>query len=332
MKKLFVKTGVLAVVVVVTTAALFLLPIPYSHDLSAIHNKLNMLKAEKRNRIIFVGGSGLYDGLDSEKIQQTLGRPVINLGLYAGFGVTALLREVRPFLRPGDTVVVVPEYSVVFDFHDDQARKWLFAYAPVKNLLLLYRDVPNRALTLLVDCTGLMRSKLQALPRALQEAVRSRSCRAFFRAGYVYYGKYFNESGDSLRTMRTPESPEMIEQRGVDLFAEARYRDQSLDAINDFCRESRSRGSETYFIYPAYPAAEYRRQADGMRRYQQRLRKELACPILGNAEQFLYPYSYFTNTVNHINNEARRIRTDQVIALLKTIPTPSQRAGAAPKD
>ncbi|HSQ78900.1 MAG TPA: hypothetical protein VLN91_08400, partial [Nitrospirota bacterium] len=123
--------------------------------------------------------------------------------------------------------------------------------------------------------------------------------------------------GDSLRTMRAATSPDLIEQRGVELFSDPRYRDQSFDAVNEFCRDALLQGVRTYFLFPAYPEEEYRRQHEGMRRYEARLRKELGCSILGTPEDFLYPYDFFTNTVNHLNGEGKRIRTEKVITLLQ---------------
>ena len=317
MRSLLKKGCVLAALVVATTLAIFLLPVPYSHQLSAILNKLDMVKEAGQDRVIFVGGSGLFDGLDSGMLEARLNRPVVNLGLYAGFGITALLREIRPFLRPGDVVVIVPEYSVVFDSPDEQARKWIFALAPARNLPLLYGTVPDPVRAFIVDLVSLVRSKVQALPKAAQEALRARECRVFFGSGYVYYRKYFTRNGDSLRTMRAATSPDLIEQRGVELFSDPRYRDQSFDAVNDFCRDALQQGVRTYFLFPAYPEEEYRRQQEGMRRYEARLRKELDCRILGAPEDFLYPYDFFTNTVNHLNGEGKRVRTEKVITLLQ---------------
>jgi hypothetical protein len=316
MKKLLAKGAVLAGLVLATALAIFLLPVPYSDNLSAIVNKRDMLKEAGPDCIVFVGGSGLFDGLDSALIERRLHRPVVNMGLYAGFGITALLREITPYLRPGDIVVIVPEYGVVFDSYDYPARKWIFALSPARNLPLLYRTGPDRALAFVTDVIGLMRSKLQAIPKAVREAMRTRRCDSLVGEGYAYYRKYFNPYGDSLRTMRA-SAPGVIEQMGADLFADARYRDQSFESVNAFCRDARRKGARTFFFFPAYPAGEYRRQQDGMHQYEQRLRTELDCPVLGTPRDFLYPNEYFTNTVNHINNAARGIRTEKLLGYLE---------------
>ncbi len=316
MIKLLKKGTALACLVIMTALAIFLMPVPYSDNLASIVNKRDLLKDGLPDRIVFVGGSGLFDGLDSGLIEGRLHRPVVNMGLYAGFGITPLLREIAPYLRPGDTVVIVPEYGVVFDSYDYPARKWIFALAPARNFSLLYGTGEAGTRVFMIDMIGLLRSKLQALPKAVRETFRTRSAGSLVGEGYAYYRKYFNRYGDSLRTMRA-SSPGMIEQMGADLFADARYRDQSFSAVSAFCRDAGRKGVETYFFFPAYPAGEYRRQQDGMRRYEARLRRELDCNVLGTPRDFLYPDRYFTNTVNHVNNEARRMRTEKLLSYLE---------------
>ncbi len=143
MKRLLINIVLLVLLVLALVCVVFLLPLPYSHNLSTMVNKRDLLKEGRRDRVVFVGGSGLFDGLDSRMIEERLGRPVVNMGLYYGFAITPLLREITPYLRSGDTVVIVPEYGIVWDTPDDQARKWVFALAPVRNLAL-YRDLPDR--------------------------------------------------------------------------------------------------------------------------------------------------------------------------------------------
>jgi hypothetical protein len=325
MKTLLIKGGLLAALVLGLMLAVFLLPFPYNHDLAAILNKRDLLKQELPDRIIFVGGSGLYSALDSGMVQERLGRPVVNMGLYAGFGVTALLREIRPYLHAGDAVVIVPEYGVVYDRHLDDSRKWIFALGPSRNILPLYGTAPNPLKAFAVDFIGLVRYKFEAFPQALREALRTGRLSAFMTEGYVRYREYFDAYGDSYRIFPAASSPDTIKQRGEDYFSVDDFRNQSLTAVNDFCRDEARQGVRTFFAFPAYPEEEYRRFHDGLRRYEQRLRKELACPILGRPEDFFYPYRMFTDTIHHLGVEGRRKRTETVIALLEKQPMMAHR-------
>jgi hypothetical protein len=286
MKRLAIKSVLLALLVLSTLVVIFLLPVPSSDFLSAIIDKRDLLQDGRQDRVVFVGGSGLIDGLDSGLVETRLRRPVVNMGLYIGFAITPLLREIEPRLRAGDTVVIIPEYSAVFDTPDAPARKWLLAMSPAGNLPLLYREGPHRFRALVMDVIELLRSKMQAFPKAVREAVRTRSSSPLYGEGYAYFRKQFNQYGDSLRTMRAA-IPGVIELRGKDLFADPLYSGQSFAAVNAFCRNARQRGIKVFYFFPAFPLDEHRMQEDGMRLFEARLRKELECTILGSPQDFL---------------------------------------------
>jgi len=50
-----------------------------------------------------------------------------------------------------------------------------------------------------------------------------------------------------------------------------------------------------------------------MRSYEACLRKGSTCAVLGRPHDVLYPYVSLVNTVNHIDYEIRRIRTEERI-------------------
>jgi hypothetical protein len=326
MKSFLKKTCLLAGLVFGPLLAILLLPFPYDHDLSAIIDKVRLLKEGKGGRIVLVGGSGLLFGVDSEMMETRFQRPVVNFGLWAGFGITALLREIKPHLRPGDVVIVSPEYTVVFDRYDKVSTKWIYALAPVRNALPLYKDTKGGLRTFIADLNGLVRSKLRAFPEAMREIFETGSLRPVLQHGRVAYRKYFSAQGDSLRPVRTVPSPNLLEQFHADYFSRPGYENQSLAAFNSLCRDIRQQGIPVFFVFPAYAKEEFRRQTEGMRRYERRLRRELCCPILGTPDDFLYPYEVFTDTVHHINHEGRRRRTQRMIALLEQLPAMAGRS------
>lgn len=64
-------------------------------------------------RIIAVGGSATLFSFDSETASQRFGRPVVNFGTHAGMGLTFILDRAGRILRPGDIVLLAPEYELV---------------------------------------------------------------------------------------------------------------------------------------------------------------------------------------------------------------------------
>ena len=63
-------------------------------------------------RIILVGGSGLSQGVLSSMIETNFNMHVVNTGLHAGLGLIYQMHSVQRYLRAGDIVVLVPEYSM----------------------------------------------------------------------------------------------------------------------------------------------------------------------------------------------------------------------------
>ena len=64
-------------------------------------------------RIIAVGGSATLFSFDSKTASQRFGRPVVNFGTHAGMGLTYILDRAGRILRPGDVVLLAPEYELV---------------------------------------------------------------------------------------------------------------------------------------------------------------------------------------------------------------------------
>ena len=114
--KRFVQRTVAAIGLLVCVIVLLLIVIPKYEDdyLAAYNKKMHLLETISSPRIIFVGGSNLCFGLDSRRIIDSLGLPVINTGLHAGIGLKFLIDDMRPLLRKGDIVVYAPEYSHFF--------------------------------------------------------------------------------------------------------------------------------------------------------------------------------------------------------------------------
>jgi len=321
MRKFIVRAGILCVLIVGTCVMLFVLPTPYNHDLAPILNKRDLLKTPSDRRIIFVGGSGL-GGLECSVIQERCtGIQVVNMGLYAGFGITALLDTIRPYLKRNDIVVIVPEYSVIFDHYDEHARKWIFALDPFGNLMKLYGGSLSGPSLFFKDVFGLLKIKLNTVSKAVKEFKRTKDWHELINTGYVHYRIKFNSNGDRLFLF--PAFPkEKIEGKKLPLMSPA-YQGQSFDAVNEFSRFATEKGAHLFYLFSAYPDEEYSVNKQAIVQFHQRLTKELAMPVLGQPEDFIFPYGYFSDTVNHLTKEGEQLRTERLHRIL-------QQAGIVP--
>lgn len=99
--------------------------------LLAIIDKVRLLHASGKSRIIFVGGSNTAFGINSPLIATALRRKPVNAGLHAALGLSFPLRWVQEGVRRGDVVVVMPEYELLLgrpyantEFAAEMTRLW----------------------------------------------------------------------------------------------------------------------------------------------------------------------------------------------------------------
>lgn len=81
--------------------------------------KDSLLNNVKGPRIIFIGGSNLSFGLNSQMIKDSLNLNPINTGIHASIGLKYMMKNALEYIRQGDTVILVPEYQqFIGDFYN----------------------------------------------------------------------------------------------------------------------------------------------------------------------------------------------------------------------
>lgn len=73
-------------------------------------------------RVLIAGGSGCLFSFDAEALERELKQPVVNLCSHAGAGLEYMLARTRRHVRPGDTVILNPEYRVLISPDPRQTR------------------------------------------------------------------------------------------------------------------------------------------------------------------------------------------------------------------
>jgi len=62
-------------------------------------------------KIVFIGGSNIRFGLDTDGLSRDLNMPVVNYGLHASLGMDVIADRAMQCVKPGDIVVFAPELS-----------------------------------------------------------------------------------------------------------------------------------------------------------------------------------------------------------------------------
>jgi len=116
--KVFLKKLVIfcSILLIISIIAIILPVTPKASKslLFALNDKDKLLKETKKNRIIFIGGSNLSFGLNSQLIKDSLHLNPINTSIHAGIGLKFMLNHYKSLIDSNDIIILVPEYSQYF--------------------------------------------------------------------------------------------------------------------------------------------------------------------------------------------------------------------------
>jgi len=317
LKVLFKKSAFLALLVLCSFALLTIAPLSYGYHFASIINKREMVRRfvlQERPLMVLYGGSGVWVGLDSARIEKELGYNVANTGVFAGFGLSFVPDDLMEILRAGDILVIIPEYSLLYSsaVNPDRAvRKWCLAMSPRHALRSLYNGWTDTG-ELLIDIASLCQYKIVGLLRGILE----NPGRVLFEGGYVNYSKRANQYGDSLK-----EDFSLLDKKSVNGYGEI-FPDREPDRevyqrFNALYSRAAAKGVKVFFTFCAFPSEEYERNRAQLERLDRSLRENLLIPVIGTPSDFTLDYRYFSNAVYHPTMEGRSLRTSRLIKLLK---------------
>ena len=116
MKKLKISLAIALSLLSILSVILFpfivavLAPPVYSNTfVGVLDEKVDRLATVEGKKVVVIGGSSVAFGLDSALMEEHLGMPVVNFGLYAAIGTKAMLDLSLPHIGEGDIVVLAPE-------------------------------------------------------------------------------------------------------------------------------------------------------------------------------------------------------------------------------
>ncbi|MGB3573551.1 MAG: hypothetical protein WA783_12765 [Phormidesmis sp.] len=82
-------------------------------------NKVAIAAETTQPKLIVTGGSGAHYTIDSDLLTKELGMPVVNLGIDGPVGLDVILPSVLDTVKPGDVVLLIPEYLILRQQEDD---------------------------------------------------------------------------------------------------------------------------------------------------------------------------------------------------------------------
>lgn len=294
-----------------TLAIIWILPGTHPHDLAALVNKKQMLINKKSPRMIFVGGSSQLT-LKSPLIEKELNYSVINMSLWGGLGTREHLEEIKPYLRAGDVVVVTMEYGTTLDKKyceyiqtNDEAKKFFFLMSPGRHVRQLMRD--REYITICRLLFELSQMKVKSYLRGIMTF----NLFHLFDIGFPNYDTEFNANGDRS----TPYHVFRPLMNSETNFTFAEWKDHQF--LNDFHDYAVSRRARILFYFSHFPERQYRVNKRFIDAYYNLMKKSFKGTIVNRSADFVYPEEYFADTVYHLNEKGEKLRSPEMIKLLR---------------
>lgn len=301
MTRIVAKIATLGLLIVVTYSILWLIPPKPYLVYSSILDKQQRLVNIPAPRLIFVGGSGVALGLDSAFIERKVKRPVLNMGVNAGFGLHYMLAQVKPWVQPGDIVLIVPEYEHFYgDLLDgDQNLLWALRIQPE-----MFRQLGWRQLIHVLPELPIF------IQQRVQEIVRT-------RPDPVYNRSAFTVRGDFINHLDLPAKPLALS--AID--DGKRLNGQALQALLDFRHEVEQQGAQAYLIYPTiaesfWTFGKNRQRIETLNSLI--LQQNVIQPLIAPADA-VWPDTMFFDTVYHLSRQGRQRRSELLAERLVTL-------------
>ncbi|MBD1393997.1 hypothetical protein [Mucilaginibacter glaciei] len=255
----------------------------------------------KLPRILFCGGSNVAFGINSKRIADSLGIPVVNLGLLGSLGLDFMLNEAKAVARPSDIVIVSPEYELSVDGAHTLKKEAqrIFPQAGTYFKTGLEQFITDFFIE------DLQKNFAVTLAHLLHRPQKG------FPTNVVYSRSSFNQYGDVVRNFTNPSK---------DFFTKVKlnYRPYAgIKNLNSFKDYADKNHIKVFFLYPGFPQSLYKKSLKPINAYADEFDRELKIKILIKPSDAIFPDSVFYDTEYHLLPSGRELRTDKVIALLK---------------
>lgn len=248
-------------------------------------------------KILFIGGSSTYHGVNTELVSKKIGYPTINLGVAVGFRLDYIFYDAKKSIQNNDIVILPLEY--VLYFNDDFS---------IDRIIQIWQDEQYFYKMSFLDRINIM----YRIPFIFE----GKALEAYF-IGYDE-NLIIGNTGDKIDNIGTKEKKILLKKpfNNKIIYLDDETRKVIIDFLN-YCKE---KNVKVFITYPPY----YYNQKyfDGYDLEQinkiNQFWQEQDVTILGQYTDFIYTdKNDFYDTEYHLNIKGREKRTEKLIELLK---------------
>ncbi|NES81015.1 MAG: hypothetical protein F6K10_06195 [Moorea sp. SIO2B7] len=259
--------------------------------------------AEKINapkRLLITGGSGAHYTINSKLIEKELGIPVLNLGIDGPVGLDVILPSILPQVRPGDIVLLIPEYLILLDEDGLGDRSATFGVAIGKPGL---GEVRPKQLTQDILLLGI--PTLRSVTKSSLDLIEKGRMTG-------YYSDPVDEYGDPT-TVKTRKA------KWWKLPIKQPISQHAIERITQFSEEVEAQGGTLILSLPWVYASTEEETLNNIKKTAAELAKIAPLIYEKDSLNVKTDSSLFADTHYHLLPESRIIRSSEIVKQIKPI-------------
>ena len=291
----------------------FLVPVYDDTFVGELGHKYDLLCSTDDEKIVVIGGSSVAFGLDSDLIEEKLGKKVVNFGLYADLGTKIMLDLSRANINEGDTIIIAPELS------DQTLSLYFNAETAMQALdgsffdMIGYIDEDNRE-ALVGEIWGFVAKKLDYIisGRSPENDGAYRKDNFNPDNGDNDYDRPYNVMTSVSKTITL----DYIYDAGDDTVTEY---EQFIDYVNEYIEFCNEKGATVYFSFAPMNASaltDYNTQ-ETIDAFYENFTNSVNCRVISDVNDYIMDEGYFFDSEFHLNNSGVPVRTVRLIDDIK---------------
>jgi hypothetical protein len=268
--------------------------------LFALKDKDQLLNQTKKKRIIFIGGSNLSFGLNSQLLKDSLHLNPINTAIHAGIGLKFMINHSKSFVESNDIIVLVPEYTQYFDNTANGAEA-LFRLIFDVNLSGISQLDYAQIKQIVQFFPKFVISKFNPSEYTVEN---NNELRIYDRSSFNEFGDAVAHWGDTVKTFE------------IENLNDRKLNNDVFLMIQEFSNYVKFKNARLFVSFPCYDQNSFIKNSSEINLiYKNLLKTEVS--LLGSPEQFSLMQQYNYNSPYHLTFLGANKRTTLLIKLIK---------------
>ncbi|MBQ7291162.1 MAG: hypothetical protein IJW76_05535 [Clostridia bacterium] len=275
-------------------SVIFFVPAQFGQTfLGALSGKIDRISSIDEPKIVVVGGSSVPFGLDSKLMEEMLGMPVVNFGLYATLGTKLMLDLSEEYINEGDIVVLAPEtdaqtYSLFFGAEA--------AWQAADSDLSLLPKIAKENFGAMIG--GAWKYGAQKLKYYLADPENPLSPEGIYRADS------FDEYGDIIYPREYNKMALMYDSTlEIKLTADIISKD-FVNYVNEYVAKAEKKGAKVLFSFAPMNDAALAADTtlESLEAFESYIAESFDAELISNPNNYIYESGYFYDSNFHLND------------------------------